>query len=340
MVQNKLQRYIERRSQLYLIMSFVDNYKYGCFLSNHCKVDEGLLKNVVPFEVCHHGDEQVPLPHCSVQKQTMKISRHAKFVCKTQNKTKIYNLNVDKFDGLLGSLTTTNKCHSLQHIILNHKDPLINDYIVKVIPVKRWRDIHTAEKELHMTEMVYNSSQNGLHGSDITCKPFFGCLFWSGKKWKYVSVFERANGVSVNKVRKPWVFKKGFNKSKILKSVADTVRTLWMLGYAHNDLHDANLCYDAKTNKTKIIDFEMAVKLPSYIADELSNVLRTNDISDVAKITEEDCNEFARVFYNNAKDMAISLLSLAKEVCYVNADADGIIYNTDDNILPLLFARL
>lgn len=321
-------------------MSFADNYKYGCFLGNHCNVGEEVLKNVVPFDTYHHADDKLPPPPCSVKKMSFRISTFAKFIAKTGNMTKVYNLHATKFDCLLKDITASSKCHSLQHIVLNNKDNAINDYIVKVIPVKCWRDVHTAEKELHLTNMVYNASYNDISGHDITCKPFFGSLFWSGKKWKYVSVFEKASGVCVNKIRKPKFLPKGYDKSKILRSVADAVKTLWILGFAHNDLHDANLCYDFLTNKTKIIDFEMAVKLPSHTVEDLRSQLQHIDYSKIKQITEEDCDRFARVFHCHAKDMAISLLSLAKTICYVNVDAEGIIYNTDENTLPLLFARL
>jgi hypothetical protein len=321
-------------------MSYVDNYKYGCFLSNHCKVDAGLLENVVPFEVIHKADEKLPLPPKAAQKMTFKVSKYAKFVSKTENMTKIYELHTAKFQSLHQNLTTTNTCHTLQHVILNDKDTLLSTYIVKVVPVVTWRDVYTAEKELRMTNMVYKSSFGQFHGSDITCKPFFGCVFWNGKKWKYVSVWEKASGLNLSKIRKPSIFQKGFDKSKILKSVASAVKTLWMLGYAHNDLHEANLCYDFKTNKIKIIDFEMAVRMPSDVTNELRRELEQNTIGEVKQVTEKDCNEFAKMFHNIGKEMAISLLTLAKDVCYVNADADNLIYNTDEYLLPVLFERL
>lgn len=327
-------------------MSFFDNYKYGCFLRNHCGVGKEYIANAIPFEVSHLGSEKIPLPPQAVRKSSfIKVSRHAQFVTKTKQLTKIYNLKSNKFDDFVDSLTTPSKCHALHTVMLNRKDPRINDYIVKVIPARTWKDVHTAEKELHMTDKVYKSTYMGFCGSDIVCKPFFGCLFWSGKKWKYVSVFEKASGTTMTKIKKPKfkLFGSRYDKSKLLRSVMEAVKTLWMLGFAHNDLYGANLCYDSNTNKVKIIDFEMAVKLPELTVDKLRSSLQEFEHyfnTETAEVTEDYCNNFAKVFYDNAKDMSISLLSLVKDVCYVNADEDDIIYNTDENILPVLFERL
>jgi hypothetical protein len=95
--------------------------------------------------------------------------------------------------------------------------------------------------------------------------------------------------------------------------------------------------YDFATNKVKIIDFEMTVKLPNTTTNTIREKLSTRLST---KITEEDCNAIATVFARDVKDMAVSLLSLSKDICYVNADADELIYNNDECFLPMLITRV
>jgi serine/threonine protein kinase len=261
---------------------------------------------------------------------------------KTNNGTKIYNLHVNNFTALLTQLEQN---PSVSHrVSLNDKDVHIPRYIVKVVPVFTYRDVHTAMKELYMTHTVHSSEYKDLHGTDIhgadiSCKPFFGCLFWSGKKWKYISIFEQASGVSLQTICKQKFFKSSQKKTMIMSSVANAVKTLWMLGFAHNDLYNMNVMYDSASNTVKIIDFEMTVKLPENVVDVIRAKLAETNTED-CKPTEEYFNTLATIFANNAKDMAISLLSLSKEICHVNTDDDGFIFNTDDCFLPMMFVTM
>lgn len=315
-------------------MSFVDNYEFGCLLQNNCKVSSDLLKNVVPMGTEQHGDVSLVKQHNG---QRFKVSRFCKFMTKTNNGTKIYNLHANNFTALLHQLEQN---PSVSHrVSLNDKDTHISKYIVKVVPVFTYRDVHTAMKELYMTHMVHSSDYKDLHGADISCKPFFGCLFWSGKKWKYISVFEHASGVSLKTIRKQKFLKSSKKKSMIMSSVANAVKTLWMLGFAHNDLYDMNVMYDSDSNTVKIIDFEMTVKLPKKIVEVIRAKLAETKTED-CKPTEDYFNTLATIFANNAKDMAVSLLSLSKEICHVNTDDDGFIFNTDDCFLPMMFVTM
>lgn len=318
--------------------SFVDNYKFGCFLGNHCNVGVELLDNVVPFTIEHLGDEKLAKPSLN-KKACLRISKFCKLFRKTGNGTKVYDLKKDNYNKLVYQLALDNAHHASHHITFHAKDDAINNYIVKVVPVNTWKDANTAMKELHMAHDIYVSTYLTCKGSDITCKPFFGCLFWSGKKWKYLSIWEKAKGIPLSDVFKQKYLNRDYNKDKIITSVANAVQTMWILGFAHNDLYDANVLYDFKTNKTTIIDFEMAVKLPHYHVQDWASTLYIRK-SKTVKMSWDYCEQLAGLFKTNAKEMAISILALSKGVCYVNADEDGFIYNTDEYFLPMLYERL
>lgn len=318
---------------------FVENYKYGCHLDNHCHLGQEFVSFAVPFAIEHDGCEPLLPPKVKDRSSTIKISKFCKPIKKTTSGTKIYNLNGKHFNNLFYKLALCENVISSNHINLNAKDKDIDEYIVKVTPARAWRDVHTSMKELYMTDAIYRSMYLSCQGSNIACKPFFGCLFWSGKKWKYVSVYEKAHGFTLSTMNKHRYLNREYNKEQILLSVSNAIRTLWILGYAHNDLWYANVVYDFKTHTTKIIDFEMAVKLPEDVTNTFRNILYPKTANAV-KINQTYCDKVAQMFENNAKEMAISILSLATPSCHVNTDEDGFIYNTDEYFLPVLYEAL
>jgi hypothetical protein len=322
---------------------FVDNYRYGCFLSNHCRVGEEFKSNAVPFFTEHSGNEKLSCPLGTnmnyVENHVIKISKYCTFIKKTENGTKIYDLNTKHYSELLSKLVLCENSISSHHVMFNNKDTNISKYIVKVVRVECWKDAYTSMKELHMTNAIHKSVYLACKGSDIVCKPFYGCLFWSGKKWKYLSVYEKANGFTLSQVSRQRYLRREFNKDQIMLSVSNSVQTLWMLGYAHNDLYDANVIYDFKTKTAKIIDFEMAVRLPESVIANMRDCLYKKRANTV-KINKAYCDSIAITFDEHAKEMSISILSLAKKICFVNTDEDGFIYNTDENLLPILYETL
>jgi serine/threonine protein kinase len=320
-------------------MSYSDGYLCGCYVRNYCGLDKDYLCNVVPFKVEHNGDDEVAPPPVDMQKKAIRLSRYAKFMTKTANLTKVYQLNPMAYDNLVSTLTHNTYCYTTEHVMLHDKNPAINRYInkfiVKTVNVRNWRDVYTAQKELHMTSMIYNSSYMLRKGCDIVCKPFFGCLLWNGKQWKFVSIYEKANGITLDRIYKHRFFNARYDKVKILCNVAHAIKTMWLLGFAHNDLHDANIMYDLQTHTAKIIDFEMAVYLPDKTIQDMRS-----EPSDVIIMSRTYCEQSAKWFDKHMKQMALSLLYLAKDICYVNTDEDGAIYNTDDHFLPMFFDKM
>ncbi len=316
--------------------SFVENYKYGCHLNNHRHLGEEFISYAVPFSTEHSGCEPLLAPKPQAGHIGVKVSNFCKLWKKTTSGTKIYNLKGKHFNELFYKLTMCEDVLTSHNVNLNTKDNNIDEYIVKVVHARTWRDVYTSMKELYMTDKIYKSLYLSCKGSNITCKPFFGCLFWSGKKWKYLSIYEKAHGFTLSTMNRQRYLNREYNKEKILLSVSTAVRTLWVLGYAHNDLWDANVVYDFKTHTTKILDFEMAVKLPEDVTNTFRDMLYPKTPNTV-KINQTYCDKVAKVFETNAKEIAISILSLASQTCHVNTDEDGFIYNTDEHFLPMLY---
>jgi serine/threonine protein kinase len=319
--------------------SYVASYEYGCILNNHCKVGEEYFGNVVPFEIEHTGHEKMPVFDKKSKSNQFRVSKYCNLYKKTKLGTKIYILSAKNFNELFMQITQSQDVTCLQQVVFNTKDNDVDDYIVKVVPVKNWRDANTSTKEMYMTNMIYNATHLSCKGIDIACKPYFGCLFWNGNQWKYLSVYEKARGISLSCIYKHKYFNYKYNKEQILLDVSKAVQSLWLLGFAHNDLYNSNVVYDMKTHSVKIIDFEMAVKLPDHIVSQLHDALYKKR-TETVKIGDVYCHNIATTFDTIAKKMAISLLSLAKSTCHVNTDDDGIIYNTDETFLPMLYEHL
>jgi serine/threonine protein kinase len=86
-------------------------------------------------------------------------------------------------------------------------------------------------------------------------------LFFAGSHRTYgvfIHVMEIASGKSLDEFNAP-----GASMSpEMFVAIEKAVVSLWMLGYAHGDLHFGNLMYDTKRKTITIIDFGMSVKIP------------------------------------------------------------------------------
>jgi hypothetical protein len=314
------------------------NYKYGYRLANYTGFDRECMEKAVPFPIQEYSniDQQIPFP--TNRDNSFSISRFGKHMKKTEHGD-IYALSESRYDKMIHAISKHTEAiigsHEFKPIILNNKDLQVSRYIVKVCTTPSKRFVYTCMKELLMTNDVYTSSYDNIIGSSITCKPFFGCMIWTGKNWKYLIVFERANGVTLPKATSLLnkLLNCRYDKNKIMHTLTMTAKNLWLLGFAHNDLRGDNVIYDIKTNTVKIIDFETAVRLPdNYIQD-----LRGK----VAKVQEDgyryNFEGLSCIFESCYKQIAVSLLALSEQVCLSYADEDGLIFNTDDFFLPLSF---
>jgi hypothetical protein len=179
-----------------------------------------------------------------------------------------------------------------------------------------------------MTNAIYTSEIGSYCGADIACKPCYAGLIWSGKTWKFMSVYEEAPGIPLSYITSSIWPKITRDKKRIMETVQTLVKTLWILGFAHNDLYPANIMYDLETHTAKLIDFEMATQLPPLQVAQFQQEMQKGDVN------------LPKLFSTHYKETAISLLYLSKSVCVVPMDDDGCIYNTDDHLLPMLYAVL
>jgi serine/threonine protein kinase len=299
------------------VSDYADNYKYGIYVGNHCQLNDEYIQYAVPTHCAHVHDVDIPLG--KPQKGT-KRTQLTKF-CTNKKKPSpfvtIYKLPRKNFDNLL-------KVIQEPHFLNPMTGTTEEKYFVKVIKVHTRKDINTALKEFYMTHFIHSTQVGQYHGSDITCKPFYAGLYWSGKTWKFMSVYEEARGIPLSDITSSLWHKATQDKKRIMETITNLVKTLWVLGFAHNDLYPSNVIYDLQTHTAKLIDFEMATRLPPLQVTDLQMAIRDDDAN------------LPCIFGKHYKETAVSLLYLSKSLCIVPMDDDGFIYNTDDHFLPML----
>ena len=99
-------------------------------------------------------------------------------------------------------------------------------------------------------------------------------LFFAGSHRTFgvfVYVMEIASGKSLDEFNAP-----GASMSpELYVAIEKAVVGLWMLGYAHGDLHFGNLMYDTKRRTITIIDFGMSVKIPLNISKRIRSGIKS-----------------------------------------------------------------
>lgn len=212
-------------------------------------------------------------------------------------------------------------------------------FIVKVQPIKTVRKLLTCVKEVNIMHDIYHSKWGHLLGSDIIPQPIGGFPWWNGKKWRYITIMEKVEGVPLSKTTtllySLWN-RKMFNKHNILNSVVQTITNFWTLGYSHNDLHFDNVIYDIKTNTAKIIDLETAVKIPNNHVEKFRKHLATNIIQSMSFNSINNLSCLSNLHKTYYKLPSLSLLYKASKYCERYEDEDNRIYNVDEYILPIL----
>jgi serine/threonine protein kinase len=198
-------------------------------------------------------------------------------------------------------------------------------YLMKIVDIPTYRVAYTALKEMQIKDRIYKSVWKGYSGKSIVSKPMFCTPIWTGRKWRFLMVSEYATGNTLN--YHLGFFQrmfKTYNKQEMLDSLHNTVKTLWLLGFSHNDLHDHNIVYDRNTKKSLLIDFESCVQLP----DEVVSLFR----QEMSKLPPNyETQDIVKLYKNICKKPALSLLCLSEELCCMFTDPEHRnIYNTDD----------
>lgn len=243
---------------------------------------------------------------------------------------------------LVGKYLDTKKIWNIENMVyVNRKGDRVQqkEYIVKIQKANTIRRMFTGFKEVRMMDQVYYSSWGAISGCDVVPQPILGCPVWDGSTWLYVIIMEKVSGVALSKVNslgyRLWHSKR-YNKRKIIDEVAKVVAAFWALGYSHNDLHLGNVIYDINTNKVKIIDLESAVRMPSSNVKRLRKRMSSCIIRIDTCAIQQIINCLVHIYNIYYKTCSISLLYLASVYCQQYQDEDNRIFNTDEQILPMM----
>lgn len=201
------------------------------------------------------------------------------------------------------------------------------EYIVKMSRVGIYESLLTCYKEAVMTNKIYNTTRNGVKGSDLVCKPFL-CVPMYKHGWQLVFVSSVAKGKTVSK--KMGFFARNFLWSRNLKmyqTLAKACDRLWSLGFAHNDLHPGNIMYDEKSGKVTFIDLESTVEVPMEASTAYVERRRSSE-------SNEDCDKTFK--QTMAYDAEILLEKSSKWINKFFTDGDNELPNPDGDFLSTL----
>ena len=261
------------------------------------------------------------LPSCTMD--TVFTGRFGKLFEKGQAGVKIFK-TTDTLDKLMRH--TSSHEMSKYRIIFNEVCKLgETQMIVKVTPVRTWRQLLTCFKEAMMTNRIYRTSRNDVHGSDYVCKPYMCTPIKVDKGWHFVFVSDMAEGVIVKKLMNFFLgMFHGVNKKQLNGVCTMACDKLWRLGFSHNDLHPGNVVYNPSDGSVKFIDLETAVEVPDEVVQEYLQARSQSN---------EDCYvTFGKVMLSPAMNMLRHSESWVNEFSH-EEDGCKVLYNTDCHFL-------
>jgi serine/threonine protein kinase len=199
--------------------------------------------------------------------------------------------------------------------------------IVKITPIRTFRDLMTCYKEAMMTYRVYSTERNGVKGVDLVCKPYICAPFNDGKKWYFVFITTRGLGASLDKRYKMFgLMFTGLTESDVYADLDIACDKLWSLGFVHNDMKPDNVMYDVKTRRVTFIDFETSVEMPEDVTSKYIMKRQSSNVGDASS-----------TFHEVMLSTSMNLLKSSEE--YLNSYANkeeyigDVIYNTDCGFL-------
>lgn len=99
----------------------------------------------------------------------------------------------------------------------------------------------------------------------------------------YVNVSHRAPGVTLHSYLSSHA---QHMPSSLYTAIKRAILKLWSLGIVHGDMHGANILVDPHTKRVSIIDFGLALKLPTSIRTAIAPFLRAGDAQGAWRIME------------------------------------------------------
>ena len=116
-----------------------------------------------------------------------------------------------------------------------------------------------------------------LSGKSIVPQFHFGGPWLYAGHWWVVTAMGLVRGVPLRTYLRTHQL-----TARLFAKIEKAVMTLWFLGFAHQDLHDLNIMYDANAKKVTLLDLGFAVRLPNNIVQHMrSKVTTQSDPADV-----------------------------------------------------------
>ena len=197
--------------------------------------------------------------------------------------------------------------------------------IVKLTPIRTYRDLMTCYKEAMMTYRVYSTERNGVRGTDLVCKPYVYAPFHNGKKWYFVFITTRAVGTTLDKRYRAFgLMFTGLSEQDVYNDLNKACHNMWTLGFVHNDMKPDNVVYDVKTRKVTFIDFETAVEMPCDVTSKYIEARETSNTDAYAT--------FEMVMLKTSMELLLCSEDLLNSYSW-DTDAGKVIYNTDCGFL-------
>ena len=204
--------------------------------------------------------------------------------------------------------------------------------LLKTVEVDRFRGLYSGSVEIDMLDRVYKAQDGDVRGSEFFCKPFLMSPLLKQNKWRLGIATERALGKSL--VSLP----SGTDTTyRVYAAVERAVVSMWLLGFAHNDLHRGNVVYDVdkygEVQSVKIIDTESMVDLRGSGNGSVVQDFKT-------ALMQKGVAEASEVFLQVYRTPALNLLAEASKFCTQFGDSDNVLGAPDQDFLPSLCSEM
>jgi serine/threonine protein kinase len=188
---------------------------------------------------------------------------------------------------------------SMEHFVTYSNDPVRTDrpIVIKITaPIKAhstWDDFISRSLKENAIHLKIQKCKSRLNGATLCGKDIVPCLHFAGSvSNRFYSIMDKISGVELAEYM---AAHQNLIPYTLFKSLEKAVRTLWMCGVTHNDLHYCNILVDVDKDGMpiiKIIDFGYAYNMTGIQRKNVSASLRKTggDLLQAWSILEEDVN--------------------------------------------------
>lgn len=215
--------------------------------------------------------------------------------------------------------------------------PVVGEALLKTVKVHTYRQLFSGFVEIEMLNRAYNAVgvpngdsewERNLSGAEFFCKPFFVCPILKKNVWRLGIAMERAPGMSLSTL--PKSMEARYN---LYAAVERAIISMWLLGFAHSDLHHKNIIYAMNGDNVasvKIIDTESMVDLRETGVVELMKI----------KMSEKGISFASDAFCSIMRPKALKKLAAAFKFCTQFGDKENFLSCPDQNFLPNFYYKL